>query len=95
LVAASVTTTEIYGLARINGNRLNVVTYGSTTTDAASSITLTHNLGRYVVCNTRASGCLPRQIGMTTSASTFDYIDTTGWPWAAAGAGVTVYYSYI
>lgn len=45
----SITIADIYGLARINGNRLDVKGTGSIYLASLSEVPINHNLGRYVV----------------------------------------------
>jgi hypothetical protein len=50
IAANSLTVTEIWGLARINGNRLNVYASGSISVPTtAGGATVVHNLGRQAV----------------------------------------------
>lgn len=49
IAAESITVSEIYGLARINGNRLQVVEAGTVYLLPGQEIQITHNLGRYVI----------------------------------------------
>ena len=49
IVANSLTVTEINGLARINGNRINVVAAGNVYVGGTANAQINHNLGRFVI----------------------------------------------
>ncbi len=55
ITADTLTVTEIWGLARINGNRLGILGSGSVNFSNQSAFTITHGLGRLAVVSFTAS----------------------------------------
>jgi hypothetical protein len=87
LAAESVTAADIYGLARINGNRLNVVAGGGIVVPKYGENTVYHNLGRYVVVSFYSAGNLFVLLSSYTGTSfTFNN---------QSNVAHTVYYAYM
>jgi hypothetical protein len=89
IAANSLTVTEIWGLARINGNRLNVVAAGGIGIGFGQYATITHNLGRYVVIHffdKATDSFAVRLTDQTVNSFTFKEY---------GGSNGTLYYAYI
>jgi len=90
IAANSLTVTEIWGLARINGNRLNVIATGSVSYGIGGSATITHNLGRFAVVSW--FGGQHTKAGLsnnTVNSFTFNYLPEQN------EGGITFSYAYI
>lgn len=87
--AGTITATEIYATAYINGKRLDAYAQGSCTLSAATSQTITHNFGRYALVTWRSSGNFARLQTWSTSSFTFQHGGSGGDP------DETIYYVYM
>jgi hypothetical protein len=90
IAANSLTVTEIWGLARINGNRLNVIATGSVSYGIGGSATITHNLGRFAIVSW--FGGQHNKAGLsnnTVNSFTFNYLPEQN------EGGITFSYAYI
>jgi hypothetical protein len=84
------TVREIYGLARINGNRLNVIATGSVSYGIGGSATITHNLGRFAIVSW--FGGQHTKAGLsnnTVNSFTFNYLPEQN------EGGITFSYAYM
>lgn len=90
ITADSLTATEIWGLARINGNRLSVVASGSF---YGFEFTITHNLGRYVIVS--ASAVDSNYNTVKIAEQTTQYFKLKVYYSGGSSMADTVYYAYM
>jgi hypothetical protein len=89
IFAETITVAEIWGLARINGNRLDVVASGALAIGFGQSVTITHNLGRTVIItlfNNATDSFNVKISAQTVNSFTLKEI---------GGSNGTIYYAYI